>query len=320
MEAIPLNSIELLPVSPLLAYILMGLGGLLLASKAINVLRYLSSNILRRTYNFSDRYGRGSWVLVTGATGSIGYAFCEQFAEQGLNVVLVGRSTKKLKLKSNELKKAYSDVQTRIVTRDFIDSAMAGWAEGIAQEVDDLDISVLVSVAGMENLAIPFDDDPLDNTRATLIINTLPVVLLTHALIKKLAGRKQRSAVITVAAESGKNPYPGMAVYGGSKALANNFTIAVSKEYQDSVDVLSVNPLGVTSNMVDLEPDGLVVCTAEQCVRASLKQLGHRRETSGWWTHTIQSKFIAALPSEIRLFVWPKVVQNYLDNAAHKKT
>ena len=44
-----------------------------------------------------ERYGKGSWAVVTGASDGIGEGFCYELARDGFNVCLISRSEDKLK-------------------------------------------------------------------------------------------------------------------------------------------------------------------------------------------------------------------------------
>lgn len=46
--------------------------------------------------NLSNRYGHGSWAVVTGASDGIGKEFCFELAKLGFNIALVARNEKKM--------------------------------------------------------------------------------------------------------------------------------------------------------------------------------------------------------------------------------
>jgi len=71
--------------------------------------------LLDRPLNFEKRYGTGSWVVVTGATGSIGGAFCKEFAKHNFNLVMMGRNPEKLEAKSKELKNSYPTIMSKLI-------------------------------------------------------------------------------------------------------------------------------------------------------------------------------------------------------------
>jgi 17beta-estradiol 17-dehydrogenase / very-long-chain 3-oxoacyl-CoA reductase len=43
-----------------------------------------------------DRYGKGSWAVITGASDGIGKAFCYELAQNGFNIALVARNVSKM--------------------------------------------------------------------------------------------------------------------------------------------------------------------------------------------------------------------------------
>ena len=43
-----------------------------------------------------DKYGKGSWALITGGTDGIGLGFAQVLARSGFNLVLISRSQDKL--------------------------------------------------------------------------------------------------------------------------------------------------------------------------------------------------------------------------------
>jgi 17beta-estradiol 17-dehydrogenase / very-long-chain 3-oxoacyl-CoA reductase len=46
--------------------------------------------------DFSERYGEGSWVVVTGASDGIGIEWARSFAKRGFNIVMIARTPDKL--------------------------------------------------------------------------------------------------------------------------------------------------------------------------------------------------------------------------------
>jgi 17beta-estradiol 17-dehydrogenase / very-long-chain 3-oxoacyl-CoA reductase len=45
----------------------------------------------RTTDGLADRYGKGSWAVVTGGNDGIGYAMCSELAKCGFNIVMIAR-------------------------------------------------------------------------------------------------------------------------------------------------------------------------------------------------------------------------------------
>ena len=62
---------------------------------------YRTLCVLLRSFGFGtkltlDRYGKGSWAIVTGATDGIGKAAAMYLANEGFNIVLMSRTLSKL--------------------------------------------------------------------------------------------------------------------------------------------------------------------------------------------------------------------------------
>jgi 17beta-estradiol 17-dehydrogenase / very-long-chain 3-oxoacyl-CoA reductase len=95
---------------------IIGLHALALAIYYIASTLYL---IFSSPFNLINRYGRGTWAVVTGASDGIGEGFCYELARDGFNVCLVSRSIEKLKRVEDNIKKINTNIQTKTVVADF---------------------------------------------------------------------------------------------------------------------------------------------------------------------------------------------------------
>ena len=66
-----------------------------------------------------ERYGKNSWVLVTGASDGIGKEFCNQLAKIGFNICLQGRNKEKLEKVADEIR-SIGNVKTRVIVADLV--------------------------------------------------------------------------------------------------------------------------------------------------------------------------------------------------------
>lgn len=64
---------------------------------------YVHKYFLRKKLNLLERYGKGSWALVTGASSGIGAQYCKQLARDGFNICLVSRTRSKLEKVEKEI-------------------------------------------------------------------------------------------------------------------------------------------------------------------------------------------------------------------------
>ena len=106
-------------------------------------------NLLRKPLDFEERYGKGSWAFVTGATSGIGLAMCKDLAGKGFNIVLAGRSKEKLKIAEKEVKDTCKNIKTRGVIFDLNESNEIRYFDKIYAQVEDLDISIFINNAGV---------------------------------------------------------------------------------------------------------------------------------------------------------------------------
>jgi short-subunit dehydrogenase len=80
-------------------------------------------------------------------------------------------------------------------------------------------------------------------------VNVLPISLLTHELLPKMLKRELRSAIINLSSVAGENPIPHISGYSASKAYGDFLSQALELEYSQKIDILSVRPMYVESNM-----------------------------------------------------------------------
>ena len=90
---------------------------------------YRTVCVFGRSFGFgtratTDRYGKDSWAVVTGATDGIGKAAAMELAGEGFNIVLISRTLSKLETVAKEVeeyakKTAGKTIHTRVVQLDF---------------------------------------------------------------------------------------------------------------------------------------------------------------------------------------------------------
>lgn len=73
--------------------------------------------------------------------------------------------------------------------------------------------------------------------------------MMSHMLIPKMLLRNKRNAIVNISSFSAEHPIPYIATYSATKAYSNFFSQSIEMEYEHKIDVLSVRPLYVESNM-----------------------------------------------------------------------
>jgi len=277
------------------------LGGALLVVAAVGVVQWLWQYVwLTRGWHhprLADRYGTGSWVLITGASDGLGKAFAQQFAEQGFNLLLVSRTQEKLSRLKTELE--VLGIEVRTLCADLSESSEDTYSR-IADAARSVDLSVVVNCVGA-TVHRRYADVPLATLRRLLAINVSTTSLITHATLPLLLSHSEatghRCALINVGSIVGRFPWPGTQLYGACKAFIDHLTVPLAFEYRPHLDVLSFQPTVMSTAMASGTEPAAITISPPAAARAALAQLGHCVASHGHWRHGLLAAFLSALPT-----------------------
>ncbi len=189
---------------------------------------------------------RGRRALITGGSKGIGLATAMVLAEEGCDLLLVGRSGAALAEAQQALHARYNG-RVEIIAADV---GAPGVAEQLAADAGHLDILInnAGSIPGGDLLAV---DEP--TWRAAWDLKVFGYINLTRAVYRAMAARRQGTIlnVIGMAGERPDGPY--IAGSTGNAALMA-FTRALGGEsVEQGIRVLAVNPgLVATDRLVSL--------------------------------------------------------------------
>jgi len=254
-----------------------------------------SKNICSRLFKFEhdmlQRYGENTYALVTGASAGMGKEFCIELAQRGFNIILVAGNPEKLERVAEELRAINPKIQTKVVVADFKDSVNEGFFEFIMEQIEGLEVSILVNNIGVYS-STPFHLENLQRLQDLVIINCLPQTMLTRLLLPKLLSRKKRSAIINLSSLAAVIPVPNEALYSASKAFCDYLSRSLAICYP-SLDIISVKPGSVSSQMNNYRPTDQYTISAKELVLSALKNLGKTPETPGHFKHQFMTwKFV----------------------------
>ena len=88
-------------------------------------------------------------LVVTGCTRGIGLCYAHELAIRGMNLILIGRNTNKLKEIASDIKAEYSNVDIEVIEVDFTDSSDDDISRTIKDGLADKDIGILVNNVGV---------------------------------------------------------------------------------------------------------------------------------------------------------------------------
>lgn len=178
----------------------------------------------------------GKVALITGGSRGIGAATAQLLAKRGAAVVIVyGSSERPANALADQIRQQGG--QAAVAGGDLRLGATAEAAVRCALDSFGR-LDILVTAAGVSSLA-PLSAITEADYRSLFDINVLGTLLSVQAAAPHLTSPGGR--IITVSSRLAQNPFPGAALYSGSKAAVLAMTQAFAKE---------LGPRGITVNAV----------------------------------------------------------------------
>ena len=250
----------------------------------------------------------GKVAIITGASRGIGRALAKELARHNCNLLLTALERDELTSLSEELKTC--PVRVAFMAADLSDPErrrqLIDW---VSQQKAPLDI--LVNNVGMGGDFGRFKAQALRNIEKTIAINLLPLVHLTYDLIPVLE-RRPCAKIVNISSGIARLPYPGLAVYGGTKGFVSSFSESLSCELAGtSIRVLCFHPgftmtsfIGTSKMDLQKVPKKLIHTPEE--VAAKLRQA---IEKDKQWAYSdfatrLSARVGALLPSRLRTFIF----------------
>jgi len=182
-------------------------------------------------------------VIITGATGGIGYSLVKKFTELGSKVLATGTNEEKLK----KLKEQFKTIEIKKFSLDN--------HKGIESFIDNSNnvlggIDVLVNNAGitLDNLSIRLSEE---NWKKVLDINLTATFLLCKFTIKKMLKNKS-GKIINITSIVGHTGNLGQANYAASKAGIVAFSKSLAIEYaKKKININCISPGFIKTDMTD---------------------------------------------------------------------
>jgi short-subunit dehydrogenase len=255
---------------------------------------------------------KGARVLVTGASKGIGAAMAREFAAHGASVAVAARSTGAVEALAAELGgTAY--------TVDLTDDTQV---DGFIARVEaDGPIDVLVNNAGVATTAWLTDVEP-DDIRAVTRLNLDVPIVLTNRVLPGMMDRGTGHLVFT-SSLAGTAGFPGLTVYGATKAGLFNFVNALRLELKGTeVGTTIVAPGPVDTEMWDQvedetgmaptvrrlrrlqllptkSPDSLAARTVRAVADGKTGVFGPRRLSTNFWFTNAPSRLTALILRDV---------------------
>jgi 17beta-estradiol 17-dehydrogenase / very-long-chain 3-oxoacyl-CoA reductase len=262
---------------------------------------YLRPSSLRRYRKDHWDSRDGNWALVTGASDGIGQAFASELCEQGFNVVLHGRNSRKLERVQEELNQRFPKSQTDILVFDANLSPSSSMEKEILAKLHGLKLSVLINniggTTGVQSRSETYstiDKHTVEAIDGIININARFTSQITRLLLPLLL-KRPRSLILNVssAAEWGM---PYISVYAGTKAYITAWTKALKAEMMAEkrrVEVLGI-VVGSVQTTSNSQPPNIFHPTARTFARSTMDRVGcGKASVYGYFPHALQGVFLS---------------------------
>ena len=182
-------------------------------------------------------------VLITGATGGIGYSLVKKFSESGSIILATGTKDEKL----NNLKKEFNNIETEKFQLDQHQN-IESFIETVYNKLSGLDILINNAGITLDNLSIRLTEE---NWKKVLDINLTSTFLMCKSAIKKMLKNKS-GKIINITSIVGHTGNLGQANYSASKAGVVAFSKSLAIEYaKKNINVNCVSPGFIKTEMTD---------------------------------------------------------------------
>ncbi|XP_054785528.1 very-long-chain 3-oxoacyl-CoA reductase-like protein At1g24470 [Prosopis cineraria] len=285
----------------LLLTITICLGFCVVLKQSLSFLRWIFRTFLRSEKDLIKSYG--SWALVTGATDGIGEAFAYGLARRGLNLVLVSRSSDKLRTISDEIRAEFPNCNIRTVEIDLAGDTAGGIKRLKAAIEGVADLGILVNNVGITYPEAMYFHEVKEEVWMRIVkVNVEATTAVTKAVVEGMIKRR-RGAVVNIGSGAGivVPSHPLYAIYAATKAYVRQFSKCLHVEYGHyGIHVQCQVPLYVATKMVArvaaIEKPSLWIASAEKYAEAGIRSIGYEAECSPYWPHSLQCYLASFLP------------------------
>lgn len=217
-------------------------------------------------------------ALILGASSGIGAALAQKLAREGYLVALVGRRLELLQKHSEQINAAAGEIVSACYAHDVHDSAAApALFQSILQDLGGLDVMVYNSGILLPVQADEFDAaKDLEMTRVNYE-GALAWLNPAAAYFDGL-GAGQIVGVGSVAGDRGR---VGAPAYNASKAALHTYLEALRNRLsRRGVNVLTIKPGFVATDMLKHSPRTFMVISPEQAAEGIWQAMRHRRQVA----------------------------------------
>ena len=253
--------------------------------------------------NWITRYGKNSYVLITGSSDGLGKAYAFTFASRGMNLILAARNKQKLESVKSEILLKHPTTKIEIYVCDFAESLKPNFYKNMYEFTSKFDVSIIVNNVGV-SLITSKDDYLFKNKRKSDVVDVVTINIVAQTCLHLyyqpiFNNRFHRSAFIDIGSLSSEMIIPFVEIYSATKKFNTYFsdTIALEKGQANYDQLLytaaMIDTPGLKSANIDKSTkESIFINNPKEAAECTLESLGRTRRTNSTWMHFISNIFI----------------------------
>lgn len=189
---------------------------------------------------------QGKTAFITGAGKGLGKAMALALAEEGVNLLLVGRTEGDLQNVTAETKKINPAIAANYAIADV--SSYQQVKAAVQQLTKDTSVDILINNAGVLRTGSILDL-PVEEWEKVFTTNVLGTYYVVHEILPGMIAKKSGD-ILNIASTAGLKGAANMSAYGASKAAVINLTESLMQEVRKSgIRVTTVTPSTIATEM-----------------------------------------------------------------------
>lgn len=219
-------------------------------------------------------------VLITGASGGIGYEFASLYAQEKYSLILVTRDIVKLEKIKIDFEGRYG-IQVDILV---IDLSLVDSVQKLIDNLDDKKIDIVINNAGVGEVGAFIEND-IKKIISMINLNITTLTEITHYFAKIMA-KNGGGKILNIASTASFQPIPTFAVYSATKAYVLNLGEAINYELKNSGVIVSTLCPGATITNFDKSANARNIkhltkgaMSPKEVAKAGVKQLQNNKMT-----------------------------------------
>lgn len=195
-------------------------------------------------------------ILITGSGSGLGRAMAIRLALEGHNIILNGRTERKL-IETKNMIKQYN-VETLIEVGDISDSQFVeSMISDIVSKLEILHVTINnAGIGGKPGSLLRTSEEQMEEI---MNINFKGTWLVSKHAAKAMKKQKDlaplRGKIINISSIAGLDPSPSLGIYSCSKAAINSLTKAMAKELAPKITVNAICPGYHLTPILNNNPD-----------------------------------------------------------------